>query len=146
MEIVESLRFRAQKRWFEMLRRFGISISSWPRLLVLVRHAESEGNLLSVQERADFDVSTHAYKLTPRGREQARITGEFLRNRYPQGFDVRYCSYYDRAQETMRLLFPGERYYTDPRLAEAQRGVWHVAGCERLQQLLPTEPLRKKRD
>lgn len=146
-ELVDGLRFRVQRRWLRLLRRFGISTSGWPRLLVLVRHAESEGNLLTADERADLEVSTHAYALTPRGREQARLTGEFLRRHYRKPFDVRYCSYYARAKQTMELvLLPGESYYTDPRLAEAQRGVWHVAGCDRVKELLPTEVERKKRD
>src|SRR5512142_438697 len=48
----------------------------WPKRLVLVRHGESLGNTMTVDERATCEVSTHAYPLTPRGREQARITGD----------------------------------------------------------------------
>ncbi|MEK7591758.1 MAG: hypothetical protein AAB508_00005, partial [Patescibacteria group bacterium] len=49
----------------------------WPSELVLVRHAESEGNILSVNERASFNLATHAYPLTKKGRRQAIITGQF---------------------------------------------------------------------
>lgn len=99
---------------------------SWPRNLVLVRHAESEGNTLSVEERARYDLGTHAYQLTAKGRRQAGITGQYLRALYPGGFDVCYVSYYARSRETMRIMFPEAKVYEDPRLAEAQRGIWHV--------------------
>ena len=77
----------------------------WPKLLVLVRHAESEGNLRTESERAEFNVSTHKYALTECGRKQAEITGQFLRSTFGD-FDVRYVSYYERSKKLWRLCIP----------------------------------------
>ena len=41
---------------------------AWPKLLVFVRHGESEGNVLNADERAELEIPTHEYALTPRGR------------------------------------------------------------------------------
>lgn len=117
----------------------------WPELLVLVRHAESEGNVRTVEERAAYGVSTHAYRLTERGRRQAEITGRYLRKSHGE-FDVRYTSYYARAKETMNLLCPGAASREDPRLAEAQRGVWHTYSEEDMRRCFPLEFERKKRE
>ena len=118
---------------------------AWPKRLVLVRHAESEGNVLSVDERAHLDVSTHAYPLTEKGREQARATGEYLRKRFGN-FDVYYVSYYVRSQETMRIMYPVAHVYEDPRLAEGQRGIWHTMTQEEIRKNFPGEIERKKRE
>lgn len=117
----------------------------WPRLLVLVRHAESEGNVLDADRRAALEIPTHAYKLTPRGREQARLTGEYLRAQYG-AFDIHYTSYYERARETMRLMAPEARVYEDPRLAEAQRGIYHTYTRAEVERHFPKEIERKERE
>ncbi len=118
---------------------------AWPSTLVLVRHAESQGNVLSADERAGFAVSTHAYGLTERGREQARITGEYLKERFGS-FDAYYVSYYRRSKETMSLMFKEARAYEDPRLAEAQRGIWHTMTKEEIRSRFPEELVRKERE
>ncbi|MCX6778880.1 MAG: histidine phosphatase family protein [Candidatus Magasanikbacteria bacterium] len=105
----------------------------WPRNLVLVRHAESEGNVLTVDERARFNLATHAYGLTSRGQEQARLTGEYLKQRFG-AFDTYYVSYYERSRQTMRIMFPEAHIFEDPRLAEANRGIYHVLTREEIAQ------------
>lgn len=117
----------------------------WPRKLVLVRHAESEGNIRSVDERAQFEVATHAYKLTPLGHRQAAITGKYLRQEFDR-FDIFYTSYYARAQETMRIMYPRAKIYEDPRLAESQRGIWHTMTKEEIAMVFPSELERKNRE
>jgi len=118
---------------------------TWPVTLCLVRHAESEGNVLTVDERAKFPVATYNYKLTERGRKQAQITGEFLRQRWPT-FDAYYTSYYRRAIETMELLYPGVKTYEDPRLAESQRGIYHTMSQQEIAEKYPEELKRKERE
>lgn len=118
---------------------------TWPNLLFLVRHAESEGNILSVDERAQTPIATHDYALTPKGQEQARITGEHLRKSYGN-FDAYYTSYYRRARETMKLMYPQAKVYEDPRLAEAQRGIYHTMTHEQIAQQYPQEIERKTRE
>ncbi len=117
----------------------------WPAKLVLVRHGESEGNLMTVEERAKFETSTHAYRLTPRGEKQAFITGQFLRDKFSR-FDVYYASYYQRALETMRVMYPEAKIYEDPRLAEAQRGVYHIMTHDEIAARFPQELVRKLRE
>ena len=123
----------------------GEDAMGWPKLLVLVRHAESIGNTMSVDERAGYDVSTHAYPITERGRAQAAITGTWLKETFG-GFDARYVSYYTRSKETMAIMCPGEKAYEDPRLAEAQRGMYHVLTKAQLESCYPEELARKQRE
>lgn len=124
----------------------------WPKTLCLVRHAESEGNILSVDERAATPIATHDYALTAKGREQARITGEYLKQKFGDYFfTTYYTSYYRRAKETMQLLFPdldkqGFKVYEDPRLAEAQRGIYHTMTHEQIAACFPGELERKERE
>lgn len=120
-------------------------MSNWPKNLVLVRHAESQGNVLTVDERANFDVATHAYGLTPRGRRQAEITGAYLRKRFGT-FDTYYVSYYERSRETMRIMFPEARVFEDPSLAEGQRGIYHALTHDQIAVAYPGELQRKDRE
>lgn len=117
----------------------------WPKDLVLVRHAESEGNVLTVDNRATFDIPTHKYGLTERGRQQAKITGEYLRATYGT-FDVYYVSYYQRSRETMSIMYPEANLYEDPRLAEAQRGIYHFLTKAEMEVKYPEELARKDRE
>ena len=117
----------------------------WPKRLKLIRHAESEGNVLSSAERALYDMGSQNYPLTPRGRHQAEITGQYLRDNFPPS-DIRYVSYYVRSKQSMELMRPGEKTYEDPRLAEAQRGIWHTMTHEQVAQRFPEEITRKARE
>jgi len=118
---------------------------AWPKLLVFVRHAESEGNIRSADERAQFDLSTHSYNLTPRGTKQAEITGKYLHDRFGE-FDVYYQSYYSRTRQTLETMYPEAHVYEDPRLAEAQRGIWHTMTQDQIKVRFPEEVERKKRE
>ena len=118
----------------------------WPRRLVLIRHGQSEGNVLSMEERVNLDVSTYKYKLTDIGRQQAAMTGAYIAKRFPDGFDSIYCSYYDRARETAHIVFPDACIREDACLAEAQRGIWHTMTHEQVEARFPEEILRKERD
>ncbi len=117
----------------------------WPALLVLVRHGESEGNIRTAVERTEYDVSTASYPLTPRGREQAKMTGEYLHNRFGT-FDAYYASYYTRSIETLRLMYPEAKIYEDPRIAEGQRGIWHQITVDQMKQRFPEEIHRRERE
>lgn len=118
---------------------------SWPRRLVLVRHAESEGNILTADERAGFCLATHAYPLTERGRKQATLTGQHLHKQFGK-FDINYVSYYERSKETMRIMYPDAKIYEDPRLAEAQRGIYHTMTSSEIELKFPEEIKRKIRE
>lgn len=115
----------------------------YPKLVVLVRHAESVGNTLSVAERARTPMGTNWYALTERGREQARITGEWLRAQYPSPRRI-IRSYYQRTRETADLLYPDFPIREDERLAEASRGIWHVRTEDEIRREAPWEIDRKQ--
>lgn len=117
----------------------------WPKNLVLVRHAESEGNVRSADERASYDIATHAYPLTERGRRQAELTGKYLHERFGE-FDIYYVSYYVRSKETMLVMYPKARVYEDPRLAEGQRGIFHTMTEDQIGVRFPEELERKVRE
>lgn len=119
---------------------------SWPKLLVLVRHAESEGNAMTtVDARAQSGMAPHAYPLTERGKQQARITGNYLKKKFKK-FDIYYVSYYQRSRETMKTMFPDARVYEDSRLAEGQRGIWNIMTTEQIKLRFPEEFERKERE
>ena len=118
---------------------------AWPKQLIMVRHAESEGNLLSADDRAGLEVSTIKYNLTPKGIEQAKITGKYLHDIY-KTFDVYYTSYYERSRQTMKIMYPGVKIYEDARLAEANRGIWHTMTKDQIAQKYPEEIIAKDRD
>ena len=100
--------------------------------LVLVRHGQSEQNLASLKAReGDMSLFTDAFRATPqsqfrlsaKGREQARVTGEWLRKNDLGFFDRRYVSDYVRAKETGILLkLDGPRWYVETALREREWG------------------------
>jgi broad specificity phosphatase PhoE len=118
----------------------------WPRRLILIRHGQSEGNVLSQEDRVNLDLSTYKYKLTDIGRRQAAITGAEIHRRFPEGFDGIFSSYYDRAKETARIIFPDACIREDSSLAEANRGIWHMMTHEQVLARYPDEIQRKQRD
>lgn len=118
----------------------------WPANLILVRHAESVGNVLGVDERARFETPTHDYGLTDRGKRQAQLTKEYIESELKIPFHVRYVSYYRRSRDTMEILLPNQRVYEDPRLAEAQRGIYHAMPSAEIVKRFPEEILRKDRE
>lgn len=118
---------------------------TFPLKIVLVRHAESEGNLLNSDDRTKLNIPSYKYKLTPFGKKQAKITGEYLNKiyKFPYGFDYFFSSYYKRAKETMEIIFPNQKYIEDSRLAEAQRGQYHFLSKKEMK-LKYKEELKRK--
>lgn len=64
--------------------------------LVLVRHGESEGNLAQARSKAGVDsdwadefAERHSsrYRLTDKGRKQAKVTGDYIRKNIYDSFD-----------------------------------------------------------
>lgn len=104
-----------------------------PVNLVLVRHGESELNVAihraehgdtSFNDSVDF-ITTHdsRYRLTDKGRSQAMVAGQWLRDNGLGYFDRRYTSQYARAMETAALLgISGPDWYIDAMLREREWG------------------------
>lgn len=124
--------------------------------LVLVRHGESEGNLANKRSRkgdhSDFTEefkSRHnsLWRLTDRGREQARMAGEWIKRNISGKFDRYYASEYLRAMETAaRLKMSGAVWYRDYYLRERDWGQLDVMSEEERNARFGDEIQRKKRD
>lgn len=99
-----------------------------PADLLLIRHGESEGNVaLHASKNGDnrhlteefLTLHSSRWRLSPTGCEQAQITGEWLRENFPEGFDRYYVSEYARAMETAALLgLPNADWMISPYLRE----------------------------
>ncbi len=116
-----------------------------PRKVVMVRHAQSTGNLLSVEERVNMKEPAHEYELTELGRKQAEVTGKYLREKFCE-FDCCFSSHYLRARQTLTIMFPEVPVIEDSRLAEAQRGIWHRMSKEEVRRAYPGEVERKEQE
>lgn len=127
-----------------------------PLHFVVVRHGESEGNvgkkLLeagdgSLMEQLD-KVHTEAWRLSPRGREQAIATSPWLLQEFPGGFTRYLTTWYIRAIETATLLkIPGANWILHPMLSERNWGQVSSATLEQ-RRLGPIadDLARRKRD
>jgi broad specificity phosphatase PhoE len=83
-----------------------------PASITLVRHGQSEANLLDANVVEDVPpelrgTPNHKVQLTPLGHEQARATGAALAARFPDGFDHIYVSPFTRTRQTADGLLAG---------------------------------------
>lgn len=113
-----------------------------PKVLCLVRHGESEANVLTSEERTKLDQSTQTYSLTPFGKWQMEKTGVYLRKQYGD-FDAYYSSFCDRATDSVRIMYPQAHIIEDARIAEAQRGIRHTHSDELIDKHYPLENTRR---
>src|SRR5436190_22089001 len=98
-----------------------MSDANRPALLVLVRHGQSQRNVVKKQNRFYLDdesrkavkgVPDHLIELTDEGRRQARLTGVALREAYGT-FDYILHSGYARTVQTLDQML--EAYSADER-------------------------------
>ena len=80
-----------------------------PINLVLVRHGESEGNVVKEMKTEDIPLEfkerhSSLWRLTDKGVIQAIDAGNWLKGEFPAPFDQHYTSEYTRAMETAGLL------------------------------------------
>lgn len=101
------------KSWLRSQLSAWLARTPMPLWLTYVRHGESEGNVaaeLIRQGRYDeIPVEMHGvpgwkWRLTPRGCRQAELTGDWLRQFMPDGYDIGFVSTFTRAEETAGLL------------------------------------------
>ncbi len=112
------------------------------RKLVFVRHAQSVGNTMTQDERAACETPNHAYPLTEIGRQQAIITGQYLR-----GFQPNMClhSTFLRTKMTAEIML--EQFYApeasipivDSRLDEKWDGIFHELSRSDIKRLYPEQ-------
>ena len=134
----------------ETLAREGFGLL--PTDLVLVRHGRSEGNeAQSRAKRGDmsaYQITEHVarhssqYRLTDRGREEARAAGEWVKTNVGDKFDRYYTSEYVRAMETAALLdLPNSEWYTEVLLRERDKGKMDNTSVE--EQVLQQSSLKR---
>lgn len=117
----------------------------WPKQIVIVRHAESEGNVIQADDHSLPETANHQFFLTPeKGRQQATITGQYLQAHYQ--FDACFASTFRRTQETLSLMYPGVAPIIDARLDEVWRGIWYTMPKAEIEQHYPAEARTKKRE
>lgn len=106
-----------------------------PNELVLVRHGQSEANIVQKQFKTNPDaVAPDGFhdrhdsrmRLSDQGREQACLTGDWLRDEFPDGFDRYYTSSLVRTVETAGCLALGGNWHIDDRWRERDWGEYGV--------------------
>ena len=107
-----------------------------PEDLVLVRHGQSEANVIQQMQRKAapgavapcgfFDRHDSKMRLTALGVQQAQATGEWLRTEFPDGFDRYYVSSLARTVETAGRLAIDGNWNIDDRWRERDWGEYGV--------------------
>jgi len=104
-----------------------------PKRLVLVRHGESEINVFTKRAKRGeslpkdfYSTPDREFRLTDKGRDQAVATGNYLKQIYPEGFDIILVSDHTRAKETAALLCLSAEFdqpiQVDPQVGERNWG------------------------
>ncbi len=130
-------------------------VNNRPLELVFVRHGESEGNVADEASKlGDHRYFTEEFRsrhsstwnLTPKGEEQAKKAGEWLRKNINGGvFEGYYVSSYRRARRTAGLLdLPGAIWKIRDYIREHDWGSLDVMTNEDRKSLYPNEMLKQK--
>lgn len=129
-----------------------------PRDLVLVRHGESEGNIVqrAFKEGRDIEVPARfldipdwKYQLSQNGIEQAEATGEWLREEFgapiDEAFDARLVSPYLRTRETAAHIGGSAcTWVIDNRLPERDWGIYNSVLPTEREKFFPHEERMRK--
>jgi len=121
-----------------------------PERLVMIRHGESEINVINralkrgtISEYPQAALSTpdREFRLSSRGRNQAEITGRWLKEAHPEGFDVVYVSDHVRARETAGLVCREAGWKEvliriDPQLGERNWGRFAFVDTDRRREVM----------
>ncbi|MCP4135525.1 MAG: histidine phosphatase family protein [bacterium] len=130
--------------------------NSAPNHLVLVRHGQSEANVIQkavkngVLSEYPGELSQtpdREIRLSKLGREQAEATGPWLNRNYPDRFDAIFVSDHVRAKETSALLclsagWSNCKIFVDPLLGERSWGRFGEADSHTRDRIM----LERKRD
>ncbi|MEI6843550.1 MAG: phosphoglycerate mutase family protein [bacterium] len=118
---------------------------------MFVRHAESVGNIVSQEERAEWPIPNHEYGITDRGKQQSLITGNYLGDKFGRNFfDIAFYSYFRRTRETFNGVRPGITWtgikeVQDSRLNEKWDGIFHDLSKSEITKRYPDQILLRKR-
>ncbi|KAJ5070568.1 phosphoglycerate mutase family protein [Anaeramoeba ignava] len=120
--------------------------------LVFVRHGESEGNFYFRHSKEKFPDEflkrpVSLWRLTERGKEQAKIAGKWIRENISPYFDRAFTSEYLRAMETAAYLdLPDARWNTATYLRERDWGQFEGLTSEERWKKFKHQMQRRERD
>lgn len=127
---------------------------SMPNHLVLVRHGQSEANVIQKRIKADrgytppegfYDRHDSEMVLTSLGIEQAQAAGEWLRNEFPNGFDHYHVSSLTRTLQTAGSLAINGAWEYDDRLRERDWGEYNsLTEAQQMQKFEESYRLRQQ--
>lgn len=119
-------------------------------MIACVRHAQSLGNILGADGRAQHPLPNWQYDLTEEGRAQARIMGEYLKEQGHDTFPLCLHSTYRRTKETAEIIAgtPGLNIGTiraTSLLDEKWDGVLHDLSKEEIEKYYPEQARLRER-
>jgi broad specificity phosphatase PhoE len=127
-----------------------------PMSLVLVRHAESEHNVVQQASKHGRTAPANAsevwarhgsqQRLSAEGRRQAQVAGDWLRanNMNPSAFDLRLVSPFLRTLETASILAPDALWLPSRRVVERDWGIFGtLPDEERAKRFADTEAMKE---
>ncbi|MCX6744338.1 MAG: histidine phosphatase family protein [Candidatus Parcubacteria bacterium] len=117
----------------------------WPKRIVMVRHAESEGNARGRDDESLEQIPNFKFHLTEKGIAQAQATGKYLREKFGD-FKALFTSTYLRTQETLAAMYGIVPFVIDSRLNEHWRGIWHTMPKQMISEFYPQEERIAKRE
>ncbi|HEY4474952.1 MAG TPA: histidine phosphatase family protein [Candidatus Paceibacterota bacterium] len=115
-----------------------------PKSIIFVRHAQSIGNTVTQDERANWDIPNHAYQLTDTGKQQAEMAGKYLKSKLNSNISYLFFqSTFLRTQMTMGIILNELKMlpliFTDSRLDEKWDGIYHDLSKADIQKLYPEQ-------
>jgi broad specificity phosphatase PhoE len=128
-------------------------MSNLPIDLILIRHGESERNLIGKNNEIEFDekeyksIHSSKFRLTEEGKKQSIITGKYIKENISNNFDKYYTSDYIRTKETAALLnLENALWDCEFLIRERDNGV--LSGLSNIEKelLYPDEIVRKKQN
>lgn len=116
-----------------------------PNNLILIRHGESEANIIQdinsgkidAEKQIALDFPRHydkTIRLTKRGASQANVVGKWLKDNNLLSFDGYYVSPFTRTLETAANLSINGSWSIDDRLRERNWGEYNLLGWDQIQE------------
>lgn len=121
--------------------------------VIWVRHAQSVGNTMTQDERAELDIPNHKYDLTLKGLEEGILAGRYLKRFFEQQKRYRvvraYQSTFVRTQATLAIILDqlGVKItpITDPKLDEKWDGIFHELTKKEISERYPDQVRLRER-